>query len=399
MTDDIKERYFDWAATALADEDILHDALEKSLASGANPSSVHGAGLDARHAFEDARARCAKALGVKPETIIFTSGGTESDQIPILALLRRPQKGSILVSAIEHPAVSAQAELMKNCGWRVITVPCNQDGIVTPEAVIDRLEDDTALVCIMAVNNETGAIQPVYDIADAMTAHCRGKRRPKFHVDAVQAAGKIPFKLSHPGIDTAAISGHKLCGPRGIGILYMKDRFQPFLKGGGQENGMRSGTENLFGALALASCLEKYYMCGQLGESGDSGASGENNLFAQETSRTAHFIEKLTTLPYCTLVPKSRKPVDERFAPGVVQASFSNIPGEVMVRALSEKGFYISTGSACSARKNNRPVLAAMGIKGEAAANAVRFSFSSHSTDDGVEKLFAAVSEIAGRFN
>ncbi len=400
FTDNIKERYFDWAATALADEDILHDALEKSLADGANPSSVHGAGLDARHAFESARARCAAALGVKPENVIFTSGGTESDQIPILALLRRPQKGSILISAIEHPAVSAQAELMKHCGWRVITVPCNSDGIVTPEAVIARIEDDTALVCIMAVNNETGAIQPVYEIADAMTAHCRGKRRPKFHVDAVQAAGKIPFELSYPGIDTAAISAHKLCGPRGIGILYMKDRFEPFLKGGGQENGMRSGTENLFGALALASCLERYYTRGRLGEQG-AGSAGESagNMFSQEMRRTAHFIEKLKELPCCTLVPESRNAVDERFAPGVVQASFANIPGEVMVRALSEKGFYISTGSACSARKSQRPVLAAMGIKGEKAANAVRFSFSSHSTDEGVKKLFEAVKEIAGRFN
>ncbi|MBO4704374.1 MAG: cysteine desulfurase [Spirochaetaceae bacterium] len=395
----IKERYFDWAATALADEDILHEALEKSLADGANPSSVHAAGLGARHAFEDARARCAAVLGVKPENVIFTSGGTESDQIPILALLRRPQKGSILISAIEHPAVSAQAELMKNCGWRVITVPCNQDGIVTPEAVIARIEDDTALVCIMAVNNETGAIQPVYEIADAMTAHCRGKRRPKFHVDAVQAAGKIPFELSYPGIDTAAISAHKLCGPRGIGILYMKDRFEPFLKGGGQESGMRSGTENLFGALALASCLERYYMCGRQGANVATNASGADGLMAQETARTACFIEKLKTLPYCTLIPESRNPVDGRFAPGVVQASFANIPGEVMVRALSEKGFFISTGSACSARKSQRPVLAAMGIKGEKSANAVRFSFSSHSTDAGVDMLFAAVSEVAGRFN
>lgn len=390
MTDNLKERYFDWAATALADEDILKEALEQSLAAGANPSSVHGEGLKARHAFEEARSRCAKALGVKAETIIFTSGGTESDQIPILSLLRRPQKGSLLISAVEHPAVSAQAELMKNCGWRLITAPCDKKGIVTPEAVVSRLEEDTALVCIMVVNNETGAIQPVYDIADALTEHCRGKRRPKFHVDAVQAAGKIPFQLSYPGIDTAAISAHKLCGPRGIGILYMKDRFEPFLKGGGQENGIRSGTENLFGALALASCLERYYAL--------PGSECEKKL-ALEQSRTASFIEGLKTLSCCTLVPEDRQPVDSRFAPGVVQASFKNIPGEVMVRALSEKGFFISTGSACSARKSSRPVLAAMGIKGETAANAVRFSFSLHSTEEGTERLFKAVKEITELFN
>ncbi|MCR4940493.1 MAG: cysteine desulfurase [Treponemataceae bacterium] len=390
MTSDLKERYFDWAATALADEAILRDALEESLSAGANPSSVHGEGLKARHSFEEARTRCAKVLGVKPDSIIFTSGGTESDQLPILSLLRRPQKGSILISAIEHPAVSAQAELMKNCGWRLITAPCDKYGIVTPEAVVSRIEDDTALVCVMAVNNETGAIQPVYRIADALAEHCRGKRRPKFHVDAVQAAGKIPFELSYPGIDTAAISAHKLCGPRGIGILYMKDRFEPFLKGGGQEKGIRSGTENLFGALAMAACLEKYYI---------RPGSGKEEMLAEEEKSTAAFIDKLKTLSCCTLVPEDRNLCDSRFAPGVVQASFKNIPGEVMVRALSEKGFFISTGSACSSRKNGRPVLAAMGIKGEVAANAVRFSFSCHSTDEGRDRLFAAVREISSLFN
>lgn len=388
MTD--KTRYFDWAATALADEDILKEALAASLESGANPSSVHGAGLAARHAFEDARKRCAAALGVKSENIIFTSGGTESDQIPVLALLQRPQKGSILVSTIEHPAVSAQVEMMKNCGWRVIPVPCNKDGIVTPENVVQRIESDTALICMMAVNNETGAIQPIYEIADAVKAHCAGKRRPKLHVDAVQAAGKIPFNMAYPGIDTAAISAHKICGPRGIGLLYMKDRFEPFLKGGGQEGGIRSGTENLFGALALAACLERYYI--------KPGSEAETKL-GEEKARTARFLEKLKTLSCCTVLPESRLPEDERFAPGVVQVSFANVPGEVMVRALSEKGFFISTGSACSARKNHRPILAAMGVKGEVAANAVRFSFSVHSTDEGTDALFGAVKEVAELFN
>ena len=378
-----KEHYFDWAATSPADEDILKESLEETLECWGNPSSTHSVGKQARELFETARTRAAKALGVKPETIYFTSGGTESDQIPLLSVLAKPMKGTVLVSSIEHPAIREQSEALKNCGWNVIQIPADSDGIITPEAVISLLTADTVLVCIMAVNNETGVIQPVYEIADAITKACEGKRRPKFHIDCVQAAGKINLNLSYKGIDSAALSSHKICGPRGIGILYMKDAIEPFLRGGGQEKGIRSGTENVFGAVAFSKCLERYY----------------NKANPADAERTNNFVERLSDLSGCTIVPPSRLEKKNLFSPYVVQAAFNNIPGNVMLRALDAKGFSISTGSACSAKKNKRPVLEAMHVDPKLRENAVRFSFGPHTTDQAVEELFTAISEINAQFN
>ena len=392
------EKYFDWASTAPADEDILRKALEKSIEFAANPSSAHQEGLEARKEIESCRERCAKVLGVKKETVVFTSGGTESDQIPILTLLRRPSAGSIIISNIEHPAVAKQAEMLKHCGWKILKAECNQRGIVTPEAVVSKIESDTAMVCIMAVNNETGAIQPIYEISDAITKHCAGKRRPKLHIDAVQAAGKIPLELSYKGIDFAAISGHKICGPRGIGLLYAANKPECFLTGGGQESGIRSGTENLFGIEALTECLERYYM-----RSGNAAKDSENlkklAVLEEKKMITGKFINHLKELPFCTILPESRTADDGDFSFSVVQASFENLPGQVLVRELSDRGFCISTGSACSTNKNERPILNAMGVKGDLAKNAVRFSFSAHSTEDGMEELFKAVKESVEKFN
>ena len=377
------EHYFDWAATSPADEDILKESLEETLEYWGNPSSSHTVGKKARELFEGARARAAAALGVKPENIYFTSGGTESDQIPLLAVLAKPNKGTILVSSIEHPAIREQAEALKNCGWNVIQIPADSDGRITPEAVTSLITSDTVLICIMAVNNETGVIQPIYEIADAITKACEGKRRPKFHVDCVQAAGKINLNLSYKGIDSAALSSHKICGPRGIGILYMKDVIEPFLRGGGQEKGLRSGTENVFGAVAFSKCLERYY----------------NKMNEADVSRTNEFVKKLSTLPGCTIVPPSRLEKPELFSPYVVQAAFNNIPGNVMLRALDSKGFSISTGSACSAKKNKRPVLEAMHVDPKLRENSVRFSFGPHTIEKGMQELLAAVTEINAQFN
>ena len=378
-----KEHYFDWAATSPADQDILQEALNESLECWGNPSSTHAVGKKARELFEGARARAAAALGVKAENIYFTSGGTESDQIPLLSVLAKPNKGSVLISSIEHPAIREQAEALKNCGWNVVQIPADSDGVIQPQAVVDLITSDTVLICIMAVNNETGVIQPIYEIADAITKACEGKRRPKFHVDCVQAAGKITLNLGYKGIDSAALSSHKICGPRGTGILYMKDAIEPFLRGGGQEKGMRSGTENVFGALAFSKCLERYY----------------NKQKASDAERTKSFVEKLAALPGCTIVPPSRLEKPQLFSPYVVQAAFKNIPGNVMLRALDSKGFSISTGSACSAKKNKRPVLEAMHVDPKLRENAVRFSFGPHTTDKAVEELLAAVSEINSQFN
>lgn len=391
MTEQQRKHYFDWASTAPCDSEILSEALKCATENWGNPSSIHTAGKEARKILEDARETCAKHLGVKAEKLYFTSGGTESDHIPLLAVLNRPQKGTVLFSSIEHPAVREMANELKKCGWKAESIPADKNGIITPEAVKEKLTSDTILVCIMAVNNETGAVQPVSQIADTITEFYKGKRKAKLHVDCVQALGKIPLNLSNPGIDSAAFSAHKISGPRGIGLLYMKDVVEPFLKGGGQEKGIRSGTENLFGATAFSKCIEKYIISEKIPSSIER--------FQNQKMWTKNFIEGLSSISSCTIIPESRIQNQENYSPWVVQASFKNIPGQVMLRALDAEGFFISTGSACSSRKNDRPVLEAMHVTGELSENAVRFSFGHETTEQAMVELLEKVKEIASRFN
>ncbi len=382
-------KYFDWAATSPADETIWRESLEIAMEHYGNPSAVHNQGQKARIAFEAARTQAAKVLNVKTEEVFFTSGGTESDHIPLLSLLNRTPgtdgcRGKIILSGIEHPALREQSMALKKCGLKVITVNPDRNGFIQPESIIEKLSPDTLFVTVMAANNETGCIQDIYTISDRLTEATKGKRRPHLHVDCVQAAGKIKLDLSYPGIDSAALSAHKICGPRGIGILVLKKQIEPFLTGGGQEKNIRSGTENLFGATAFAKCLEKYYF--------------NQEKFLQQSENTKEFIKELLTLPNCTMVPAVRNDLSEdiqkRFSPFVVQASFKGIPGNVMVRALDSKGFCISTGSACSAKKQSRPILAAMNVSRELQDTAVRFSFGPLTKKEDIQCLLEAVREI-----
>ena len=396
------ELYFDWAATAIPDQDILEAALKESLAAWANPSSVHAAGKEARAALEEARANCAKVLGVQAKQLFFTSGGTESDHIPLLSILNRPEKGNVAVSAIEHPALREMADELKKCGIEPRLIPADKNGFVTPEAVLKAVDEKTLFVSVMAVNNETGAIQPIQKIADALEEKYKGKRKPRFHVDCVQALGKIPIDfLNEPGVDSAAFSAHKICGPRGIGLLYIKKEEEIFLRGGGQEGGVRSGTENLFGAIAFGECLQKYaFVPGK-----------ENPRLEEQKKWTADFIKELLAIKGAAIIPETRgllsqdsncgcgNPGQENFSPWVIQASFKNIPGQVMLRALDAKGICVSTGSACSSKKASRPILEAMGVPAAQRETSVRFSFGPATTREGMEKLLAAVKEVCADFN
>lgn len=390
-----REHYFDWAATSPCDEEILQAALKQSMEHWGNPSSIHEAGTDAKKALDMARKRCADSLGVKSDTIFFTSGGTEGDHIPLLALLSKPVKGSIVVSAIEHPALREMCKMMENCGWKVITVNPDKNGVIQSQSVADALEEDTYFVTVMAVNNETGAIQPVEEISNAIAKKSEGKRKPFLHVDCVQAAGKIPLDLGKWKIDSASFSAHKIGGPRGIGVLYLSKQITPFLKGGGQENGIRSGTENLFGATAVSLCFEKYLV-------GNKNPPSIER-FENQKKWTKKFIQSIEEIPGCTLIPHSRSQkggmdMEDNFSPWVVQASFKGIPGQVMERALSSKGFYISTGSACSSGRHSRPVLDSMNISGPEKESSVRFSFGWETTEKSMEELAAEVKSIAGQF-
>lgn len=406
------ELYFDWAATAIPDQDILEAALKESLAAWANPSSVHAAGKEARAALEKARSDCAAVLGVQAKQIFFTSGGTESDHIPLLAILNRPEKGNVAVSSIEHPALREMAEELKKVGIECRLIPSDKNGFVTPEAVLQTVDAKTLFVSVMAVNNETGAVQPIQKIAAALEQAYKGKRKPRFHVDCVQALGKVPIDfLNEPGLDSAAFSAHKICGPRGIGILYLKKEEEIFLRGGGQEGGVRSGTENLFGAIAFAKCLERHAITAPVAETKNGGKTKSAARFEEQKEWTSSFIRGLLSIKGCEIIPEARgvlsqerdcggaSGADDNFSPWVVQASFQKIPGQVMLRALDAKGICVSTGSACSSKKASRPILEAMGVPAAQRETSVRFSFGPKTTQAGMQALLDAVKEVCAAFN
>ncbi|MCR5400813.1 MAG: cysteine desulfurase [Treponema sp.] len=399
MTETQSLHYFDWASTSPQDKDILRECLEITMEKWGNPSSAHAAGKEAKEILDQARKRAADVLGVKAENIYFTSGGTEADHIPLLSVLNSPHKGEVLFSSIEHPAIREMAKELQKCGWITKEIPCQKDGIINPESLKDMLNSDTALVCIMAVNNETGAIQPVKEIAQVIKNADVGKRKIKLHVDCVQALGKIPVNLKEWNVDSAAFSGHKISGPRGIGILYLKEAIEPFLKGGGQEKGIRSGTENLFGALAFSKVMEKYAIPENNSGLPVSSSSSrlEKHLAFKEISK--NFVEKLSEIKGSTVIPQERLSNPENYSPYVVQAAFSNIPGQVLLRALDAEGFFISTGSACSSRKNNRPILEAMKVEPSLRENAVRFSFGHSTSEKALEDLLEKLKEINSLFN
>lgn len=389
-------RYFDWAATAPFDTQVLQESLEESFKTWGNPSSIYKLGTDSKNTLNEARNSIAQTLEVDSKNLFFTSGGTESDQIPLLSILNHPaESASILVSSLEHPALREQCKILSRLGYKVIQIPSDTSGIIQPETVASLITNDTLFIAVMAVNNETGAIQPVKEIAEKIKEKTKGKRKPKFHVDFVQALGKIPFELKNSGIDSAAFSAHKIGGPRGIGLLYIENpsAIEPFLKGGGQEQNIRSGTENVFGAIAFSRVIKKY-------------AVSKKNVtmterFELQKKYMNEFIKKLSSIKTCHIIPENRLDEnfsDTHFSPWVLQAAFEKIPGQVMVRALDSKGFSISTGSACSSKKNARPILEAMNVPPALRENAVRFSFGSLTEKKDIDELFDAVNEICSTF-
>ena len=382
---DINTIYLDWAATAPRDREIIKKAVDLDAAAFGNPSSIHNEGKKAAALLSEARERAASALKVKPEKIFFTSGGTESNHIPLLSLLLKPSPGSIIVSGGEHPSITNQCNVLKNRGWKVECINPGKDGKLSPERISEKISTGTALVLVQAVNNETGAIQPVKEISETIRQFSGCGRTIKFHVDGVQAAGKIPVDLNTWDPDSFSVSGHKLGAMRGTGLIYVKNNPENFLKGGEQESGFRPGTENVAGAYSLALALEKHM----------------NNMeeFSLGKQLAGEFITGLKKIKGALIIPENREQESCEYSPWIIQAAFASIPGEVMVRSLAEKGICISTGSACSSKKNSRPVLLAMGIPPETARNGVRFSFGPATKREEILLTLEALKEITARFN
>lgn len=371
--------YFDWAATSQPHSELLKKAYEISLSSFANPSSPHEFGLNTKKLLEQARTRCATALALDPRNIYFTSGGTESNHLPLLSILLRPQKGSIAISNIEHPSIMNQAKVFETLGWKVLNIPSTKDGFITKEAVLQTIKDDTTYVSVMAVNNETGAIQHIEEIGRALQEIGSHTKKPFFHVDAVQAIGKIPFCIDSSYIDSLSISAHKLQGPKGIGILYCSKNIEPFIKGGSQEQGIRPGTENLYGAISASLCLEHAL-----------NTFDYSKAHLQMEKIISSFLEHKDI----SIIPTNRSSNDPRFSPWITQFSNSKLPAEVLVRSLSDKNIYVSTGSACSSKKKTRPILEAMKIPSNVQQNAFRVSIGPTTSDSDIEQLITRIKQI-----
>ncbi len=353
------EGYLDNAATTPLAPEVLQACLPLLQDRFGNPSSLHALGAEARHALTDARERLARLLGVPPQAVTFTSGGTEADNLALRGVFASEHlKGDrLLVSAIEHPAVLETAAALERQGVRVQHIPVTRQGTVDLAALEGLLNHDVRMVSCMAVNNEIGTLQPLEQVGQLISARAP---RAVFHVDAVQAFAKLRLPLKEARIDLLSVSGHKVHGPKGGGAL-VRCRpvpLEPTQTGGGQELGLRSGTENPFAAVGLALAAEL----------------STQRYAVQTQERQDYWRAWMAALEDTPRVKVFRS---ERATPYIVQFSLPPIPGEVVVHHLEQEGLLASPGAACASRKpETSHVLLACGIPPQEALCSVRLSFS-----------------------
>ncbi|MGP6383252.1 cysteine desulfurase family protein [Streptococcus dysgalactiae subsp. equisimilis] len=370
--------YFDNAATTIPYGEALRTYQEVATKIYGNPSSLHQLGTNASRILEASRKQIAGLLGVKTEEIFFTSGGTESDNWAIkgIAFEKAAFGKHIIVSAIEHPAVTESAKWLSSQGFKVSYAPVTAQGIVDVEALAELLRPDTILVSIMAVNNEMGAIQPIHAISKMLADY----PTVTFHVDAVQAIGKIPTATYlTERVDLASFSGHKFHAVRGVGFLYKKSgkRLNPLLTGGGQEQEMRSTTENVAGIASMAKALRMV-------------TEKETLALPRLKAMREVIYQALSGYQDVTLFSGQ-----EGFAPNIITFGIKGVRGEVIVHAFETHDIYISTTSACSS-KAGKPAgsLVAMGVPVKAAQTAVRISLDDDNDMGQVEQFLTIFKQI-----
>lgn len=368
--------YLDWAATAVPDPDIIKASSDCAIHTFGNPSSVHQTGQEANGVLEECRARCAAALNIKKEEIFFTSGGTESDNIVLLSLLRKPSRGTVLVSAIEHPAVLEPAAVLAENGYKVQYLKPAPDGIIRPDTLKKALTPDTKLVAIMAVNNETGAVQPVHQLAAAVQEYAKEcGHKIHFHCDSVQGAGKVKLNFADQAVHSWAISAHKLQGPRGAGILVLKNTIQTMVRGGGQEGGIRPGTENTAAIYGMTLALEK-------------AIKDLDQNYAHAASLMDRLLTRLEQEKNYQIIPENRKPSDTDYSPYILSLAALPIPAEVLARTLDDNGICVGTGSACSNRKKGQSkTLSAMGVSDDVSFSRIRVSIGCTTTESEIDQF------------
>lgn len=365
--------YLDNSATTKIHPDVLKTYQVTSNEFFANPSSLHELGEKSKALLDQARKQIAESLGVLPEEILFTSGGTEGDNLAIkgTAFEKKDYGRHIITTAVEHPAVMETMKQLEDFGFEVTYLAVDDKGQVSPSDLKNEIRDDTILVSVMAVNNEVGAIQPIGEIGDILADY----PSIHFHVDAVQAVGKTDLNFGPESrIDLAVFSSHKFHGPRGVGFLYLKKgrRIQPLLSGGGQESGMRGGTENTPAITAMAKAFRL-------------SLEGQEDKTSKLVEQRDRLIESLAGLDHAHLFSS------QAGAPHIITLGIDGIRGEVLVHALEKDGIYVSTTSACSSRSGKEAgTLLAMNIPKAIAQTAIRISLSEHTSDESIDAFIAA---------
>ncbi|MFJ5758323.1 cysteine desulfurase family protein [Neobacillus sp. NPDC093182] len=370
--------YFDNSATTRPYNEVLDSFVKVSSEFFGNPSSLHGLGLQAEKLLTQARIQVANLLTVKPTEIYFTSGGTESNNLAIkgTAMLHKNKGKHLILSSVEHPSVRGAMEQLKKLGFDITYLPADQNGRVMADDVKASIKKDTILVSVMQVNNEVGTIQPIAEIGKLL------KQYPAilFHVDAVQAVGKVPLNLTEYGVDLCSLSAHKFHGLKGTGALFIREgvRLDPLLSGGNQEWKVRSGTENVAGTVAMAKALRMTMVKSELGI---ERMKRVKSLLREGLSR----IDDLTI-----------NTPTENSAPHILNFSIKGVKAEVLIHTLEQKGIYLSTTSACSSKKQlPSQTLLAMGVPDDLADSAFRISLSYDNTEDEAEKVIVAIEEAA----
>ncbi len=373
------EVYLDNSATTKCFKDVAELMTKIMCEDYGNPSSMHNKGMQAENYIRNAKDIISRNLKVNEKEILFTSGGTESDNIALIgsAMANYRAGRHLITTKIEHPAILQTMKYLEEQGFEVTYLPVDKNGQIRLEDLEKAIRVDTILVSIMHTNNEIGALQPIEEAGSLIK-----KINPNiiFHVDAVQGFGKFRIYPKRMNIDLLSVSGHKIHGPKGVGFLYINEKIKikPIIFGGGQQKGMRSGTENVPGVAGLAKAVEMIY------------ADVDKNV-EQLYRLKEHFIAGVTQIPDIKINGLTGK----ESAPHIVSVSIRGIRSEVMLHALEEKGIYVSAGSACASNKpQTSDTLKAIGVEKELLDSTIRFSFSEFTTPEEIDYTLKAMQEI-----
>lgn len=373
------EAYFDNSATTKVLDCVKDAVVDAMCVNYGNAAAKHRKGVEAENLIREAKKAIADTLKVQEKEILFTSGGTESNNTALIgtALANRRAGKHLITTGVEHPSIYNTMSFLEEMGFEVTYLPVDHLGHISLEDLEKAIREDTILVSVMYVNNEVGAVEPIEAISQ-----CIKKKNPKtlFHVDAIQAYGKYKIRPKKQGIDLLSVSGHKIHAPKGVGFLYIRDgvKIRPILFGGGQQKGMRSGTENVPGCVGLGVAAREAYK--------DFDARIEKLYTLRE-----HLIAGLKPLGGVTINGSE----DRTNAPQIVSASFEGVRSEVLLHALEDKGVYVSSGSACS---SNHPgisgTLKGIGAKKELLDSTIRFSLGDLNTEEEVDYAIGVLGEL-----